>query len=243
MFKENLSRGRFLGVGTKAVVVGLLARLGIRKSEAKIFQRKNRWAMVIDLNRCKGCHACAVACKTEHDVALGVWKCDVKTTEKEFKNETKVDFMPWQCNHCEKPTCIDICPVEKNKDGNRATYQRSDGIVVIDTKRCIGCAKCVHACEYGARYMDPVTLKASKCDLCAHRLDKGLVPSCVNTCPSVVRKMYRINDRNFKKIKKVAKVLSPERGTKPSIYYIGLDQKSFNNGIGSKENRAKERGM
>ncbi|NIO07728.1 MAG: 4Fe-4S dicluster domain-containing protein, partial [Deltaproteobacteria bacterium] len=77
----------------------------------------------------------------------------------------------------------------------RATYKRPDGAVLVDQDRCIGCGECLRYCPYKVRFFDPVKKAggdpgeqaASKCDFCVHRLEAGVVPSCVNTCPGRAR--------------------------------------------------------
>lgn len=90
-----------------------------------------RWAMVIDMRRCIGCRACTVACKAELATPLSVWRTWVKVIEKGTYPNVSRSFLPVLCNHCENPICLRNCPV-------RATYQREDGIVMIDPHRCIG---------------------------------------------------------------------------------------------------------
>ena len=84
-------------------------------------------------------------------------------------------MLPRLCNHCADAPCIPVCPVG-------ATYQRADGIVVVDADKCVGCAYCVQACPYDARFVNHVTQKADKCTFCAHRVEAGLLPACVETC-------------------------------------------------------------
>ena len=100
-----------------------------------------RWAMVVDLRRCVGCHSCSIACKAEHEVPLGVWKTWVKTVEKGVYPNVTTLFLPWFCNHCERPICNTVCPVN-------AAYRRDDGIVLVDPHKCIGCNYCRAACPY-----------------------------------------------------------------------------------------------
>ncbi|MDK6864234.1 4Fe-4S dicluster domain-containing protein, partial [Nosocomiicoccus ampullae] len=78
-------------------------------------------------------------------------------------------LLPRLCNHCDEPPCVPVCPVQ-------ATFQRKDGIVVIDNERCVGCAYCVQACPYDARFINHSTQTADKCTFCAHRLEVGLLP-------------------------------------------------------------------
>ena len=237
--EKSPSRKEFLSKGLEAGLL-LAAGAGVLSSVGCSSIRNDQWAMVIDVRRCKGCKACMVACKAENDVRLGVFRCDVKEHETFKDNKPKLNFIPTQCNHCDNPVCIPVCPVSEDKNNHKATYKREDGIVVVDQKRCIECGKCVKACTYDARFMDPITMKASKCDFCVHRLEKGLVPACVNTCSGTVRRMISTKDPEFKKITKNAKVIKPKEGTIPSIYYIGYEEGMFEKGVGTKENRLKE---
>jgi Fe-S-cluster-containing dehydrogenase component len=91
-----------------------------------------RYGFVIDQSSCIGCHACTVACKTEHQVPLGVNRTWVKYVEKGSWPDTRRYFSVMRCNHCVDAPCVGICPT-------RALFIRSDGIVDFDTSRCIGC--------------------------------------------------------------------------------------------------------
>ncbi len=107
-----------------------------------------KYGFIIDNRKCIGCHACTTACKSEHDVAVGVNRTYVKQVEKgEFPNTRRI-FSVMRCNHCTDAPCVEICPVE-------ALYTREDGIVDFDNNRCIGCKSCMQACPYDALYIDP----------------------------------------------------------------------------------------
>jgi len=104
--------------------------------------------MVIDTRRCVGCKACVVACKAENKTPPGVAYTVVLDGVLGNRSDDKPLFMTKPCFHCEKPPCVDVCPVG-------ATFKRSqDGIVVVDYDRCIGCRYCITGCPYGARYFD-----------------------------------------------------------------------------------------
>ena len=201
--------------GTAAGANGTAGRGGARKG------RKVQYGMVIDVRRCIGCHSCTVACKSEFDVPLGVNRSWVEYTEKgEYPNVGR-SFLPRLCNHCSEPPCVKVCPTD-------ATYKRDqDGIVVIDSGLCIGCKYCIHACPYDARFLNPVTGFADKCDFCIHRVSKGLVPACVNTCVGGARIFGDLGDPDSDISKLIATnrvtVLRREMGTFPNVYYIGAD--------------------
>jgi len=176
--------------------------------------------MVVDLRRCIGCHACAVACKAELAVPLGVWRCWVKQVEKgRFPNVTR-SFLPSACNNCEKPICIRNCPTQ-------ATYRRQDGIVMVDPHRCIGCKYCIASCPYGVRYLSPTKHIVQKCQWCHHRLDVGLEPACVNACPTRALVFGDVNDPESEVARllglNAVQVLKPDRDTLPHVFYIGAD--------------------
>jgi tetrathionate reductase subunit B len=137
-----------------------------------------RYAMVIDQERCVGCQSCTVACKSEWDVPNGFGRTKVRQTGTvgEFP-KLSTSFYVSQCNHCDRPTCVPACPTG-------ATYQDQNGVVRVNRELCIGCGSCVAACPYGARYINASVGKVDKCDFCASRLEKGLEPACVATCPA-----------------------------------------------------------
>lgn len=106
-----------------------------------------KWGMIIDLKKCVGCKACTVACKVENHTPPGVAYNVVIEEEKGTFPHNKRVFTPRPCMQCEFPSCTTVCPVS-------ATYQREDGITVVDYDVCIGCKYCIAACPYGARSFD-----------------------------------------------------------------------------------------
>ncbi|MEM6722970.1 MAG: 4Fe-4S dicluster domain-containing protein [Bacteroidota bacterium] len=184
-----------------------------------------QFGFVIDNRKCIGCHACTTACKSEHQVPVGVNRTWVKQVEKGVFPDSRRLFSVMRCNHCTDAPCVEICPTE-------ALYVRSDGIVDFNNDRCIGCKSCMQACPYDALYIDPENHTAAKCNYCAHRVDIGLEPACVNVCPEEAIISGDLQDPDSK----IAKLLSrhpvkarkPEKGTSPNLFYIDGDDASLN---------------
>lgn len=185
-----------------------------------------RWVMLIDLRKCVGCQACTVACKFENNIPEGSFRTWVPDVEIGVYPDTRRAFLPRLCNHCERPSCIEVCPAD-------ATWQRKDGIVEIDYDKCWGCGSCVNACPYDARFINPVTKTADKCTFCSQRVDQGLLPACVETCIGGARQFGDLNDpsdRVARQIKTEAvQTLKPSTGNQPRVFYIGLTDSLQNN--------------
>ncbi|QBD78592.1 4Fe-4S dicluster domain-containing protein [Ktedonosporobacter rubrisoli] len=184
-----------------------------------------KYAFVIDQRKCIGCHACTVACKSEHDVPIGVYRTWVKYIERgEFPNSRRY-FLVNRCNHCDDAPCVAICPT-------KALYKRDDGIVDFDSSRCIGCKSCMQACPYDALYIDPYSHTAAKCNYCAHRTELGLEPACVVVCPEraiIAGDMHNPSTEIARIIaREPVRVRKPEQGTGPNVYYLGADEAAIN---------------
>jgi len=185
-----------------------------------------RWAMLVDLRKCIGCQACTAACKFENNVPGAVFRTWVPDVEIGRYPDTRRAFLPRLCNHCKRPSCIEVCPAG-------ATWQRRDGIVVVDYDRCIGCGACVDACPYDARFINPLTQTADKCNFCAQRTDQGLLPACVETCVGGARQFGDLNDPHSAPARALqqrpVQVLKPETGNQPCVLYIDLTDALQNN--------------
>ncbi|EHR50822.1 Fe-S-cluster-containing hydrogenase subunit [Saccharomonospora marina XMU15] len=180
-----------------------------------------RYGFAIDQRTCIGCHACTVACKTEHEVPVGQFRTWVKYVESgEFPATTR-DFGVMRCNHCTDAPCVKICPTQ-------ALFKRDDGIVDFDNERCIGCKACMQGCPYDAIYIDEDTHTAAKCNFCAHRVDEGLEPACVVVCPTHSIWVGDLDDPTSGIAKLVnenpVQVRAPEQNTGPNVFYLGADR-------------------
>lgn len=190
--------------------------------------KKARYAMVVDLTKCIGCHSCTQACKETYDLPPGTWRAWVTKIKKSDGRNEKHLFLPRLCNHCEHPPCVKVCPVQ-------ATYKDENGIVLQRYERCIGCKYCMMACPYGMRFVHPRLKVIDKCTFCEHRVKLGLKPACVAACPANARIFGDINDNTSDVSKlvttKSTTVLKPELGTEPKVFYIDADMDLMEAGI------------
>jgi Fe-S-cluster-containing dehydrogenase component len=209
-----------------------------------------KWGMVIDVKACVGCRRCVYACVKENNIGrdsgftyiqvlqMELGKVDVETSELNYEEAGRPDkwYMPVQCMHCAKPTCVYGCPV-------KATWKEPDGIVTIDYNKCIACRNCIVTCPYGARHFNwvepevpegevnpdvPLHEKAGvveKCTFCVQRTRNGKTTACVEACPVGARTFGDLNDPDSA----VSTLLKTRRawrlkeglGSEPMIWYVG----------------------
>lgn len=195
--------------------------------------------LVIDLDACVGCHACAVNCKewnsggaaaplTDLDPygadPVGVWFNRVHAFEAGDGADGRTVHFPRSCLHCEEPECVRVCPTG-------ASYKRAeDGIVLVDEDICIGCKLCAWACPYGAREYDADAGVMKKCTLCIDRIynenlpEEERVPACVATCPTSARHFGDLGDPDSEVSRFAARRggydLMPEMGYRPVNKYL-----------------------
>jgi len=158
-----------------------------------------KFVMVIDLSRCKNVGKCRESCNHAHGLHPDHnW---IKIYQMKDSEETAPYWQPTTCMHCDSPPCVKVCPVD-------ATFKRQDGIVLIDSDRCIGCRFCMAACPYSTRVFnwedpgvpEPIASQhyscessmpqkkgtVGKCDFCPDMARKGELPHCVSACPNGV---------------------------------------------------------
>lgn len=195
--------------------------------------------LVIDLDTCVGCQACVTSCKEwntgGHMAPLtdldpyggnvdGVWFNRVHSYEHETGGCSRTVHFPRSCLHCEQAACVTVCPTG-------ASYKRSsDGIVLVDEDKCIGCKLCSWACPYGAREFDSDVGVMKKCTLCVDRIynenlvPEDRVPACVAACPIGARHFGDLGDPQSDISKLAAErngvELMPELGYKPTNRYL-----------------------
>jgi len=242
-----------VGIAAKPIL-HVFSRVGISEASQTVRNKAGkRWAMVVDVKKCTEkdrCTDCIDACHRTHNVPnLGNPKDEIKwiwtvTYEKAFP-EQEHEFIKKGlrskpvivlCNHCENPPCVRVCPT-------KATWQREDGIVMMDYHRCIGCRYCMIACPYNARFFNfkenpdwpnkdyPKRSHGvvESCNFCAHRVDQGMKPACVEACEKSGNGAIlfgNLNDRDSDISRKIAatpvKRIREDLGTEPKVYYIGL---------------------
>ncbi|MEZ5895693.1 MAG: 4Fe-4S dicluster domain-containing protein [Parvularculaceae bacterium] len=202
---------------------------------------KKKLGLVIDLDICVGCHACAVNCKEwntgGHSAPLtdkdpygadpkGVWFNRIHTFEAvdDATGQSRTVHFPKSCLHCDDAPCVTVCPTG-------ASYKRGeDGIVLVNADTCIGCKLCSWACPYGAREYDDDQGVMKKCTLCIDRIynenipEENRAPACVSTCPAGARHFGDLNDPNSG-VSAIVKArggyaLMPEQETKPVNRYL-----------------------
>ena len=205
---------------------------------------KHYYGMGIQIDKCIGCGRCVEACKEENSVPkdpffFRTWveryvikmngEVIVRSIDGRISSgdraieETEIlrsFFVPKLCNQCDNPPCVQVCPVG-------ATFKTEDGVILVDEDRCIGCRYCIQACPYGARYLHPEKQTADKCTFCYHRITKGLLPACVEVCPTQARIFGDLKSpasplTRFKRMNKIH-VLKPSLNTDPKVLYSELD--------------------
>ena len=204
------------------------------------------YGFVIDTTRCVGCNFCSMTCKVENNIPEGIWWStartdggdDMGTPKGEFPDGLSLSFYTISCQHCENPACVKVCPVG-------ATFKdKETGVVRQEYDRCIGCRMCMAACPYtGVRsynwekpkyFLSFATGSASapahqkhtveKCTMCWHKIAKGERPACADVCRVLARYWGDFDDPDSEVSQLIAKRqwkrLLPEKGTRPSVYYL-----------------------
>ena len=179
--------------------------------------------LVIDLDRCSGCDSCVAACKHENNVDLGVnYSHVVAVGPKGTFPDIEMYWMPLQCQQCENPGCIEVCPTG-------ASYRdEQTGVVLVNAEECIGCESCLAGCPYDARTLNPSTNVVEKCTLCFQRhADENWVPACVHNCCCGARYFGDLDDPDSDASKAIAAAgeanchhLSDPDGLAPATAYI-----------------------
>ena len=152
------------------------------------------YAKLVDVSLCIGCKGCEVACKEWNDLKVeptanfGSYQSHQDLSSNTWLlmrfNEVEVnDQLQWlikkdACLHCEEPGCLYACPAPG------AIVQYQNGIVDFNQENCIGCQYCVTGCPFDIPRFDKGTKTVHKCNMCVDRVEAGLEPACVKTCPT-----------------------------------------------------------
>lgn len=237
--RRFLSGGIALGTLALAPGVTLIASPAQAKTAHEPTNAGIRWGMLIDTTKCDPeCTACVTACKTENG-----WhgfdrpKTDVQWIRKVNVRDPKTGrkfSLPIMCQHCTSPTCVDVCPTG-------ASFKRMDGVVLVDKHLCIGCRYCMMACPYKARSFVHEPIDDQKphaprgkgtvdaCTLCVHRIDRGGIPACAESCQKAGHGAILfgdLNDPNSEIHKRVASIattqIRADLGLDPGVRYHGI---------------------
>lgn len=186
------------------------------------------YSMVVRQGLCIDCELCIKACNETNNVPDYGYRTRILTKKVSDAIGRKKEFIPILCNHCNEPPCCRACPT-------KATYKdRNNGIVMMDSEKCIGCKMCVLACPYEARYFNAERHAIDKCNFCYDtRLSKGkTLTACSNVCPTGARIFGDISNPDnvvYKMVHQIEKqvwVLRPESGSKPNVFYMKATRSS-----------------
>tara|TARA_R110002110_G_scaffold205066_1_gene416750 strand:- start:150678 stop:151265 length:588 start_codon:yes stop_codon:yes gene_type:complete len=189
---------------------------------------RKQLTFVIDLKRCIGCDTCVVGCKMEHATPAGEFRLKVFDSHGNFHVEKPegqypnlgMYWIPTMCHHCSDAPCVTACPTQAlwNRD--------ADGMVVLDTDKCVGCQRCGEECPYDALWFDPQTGKADKCNMCEHRLEENKGPMCELVCPTRAIHFGDANDPDsnvstlLRERESEVQRLQESAGAQPNIFYL-----------------------
>ncbi len=143
-----------------------------------------QYGFYFDATRCTGCKTCEAACRDYHSLSTDstyrhVYELEGGTWDKDEKGcwiaNTFTYYTSFACQHCTNPICVKVCPTG-------AMHKDDNGLVSVNTDRCIGCGYCAMACPYDAPHVDRDAGHSVKCDGCASRIKEGKKPICVEAC-------------------------------------------------------------
>lgn len=188
----------------------------------------SRKTFLVDAGRCTGCSLCVVACKDEHVGAghapwtgpqpdTGHFWIDVRGIERGRIPRVRMTHLPVMCQHCANAACVKACP-------EQAIKRRDDALVWIDSAVCTGCGLCREACPYGVVYMNAELGVAQKCTGCAHLVDEGSLPRCVDICPHEAIVFADDADEVVREARRAdaLEVYCPEYRAEPRVLWKGL---------------------
>jgi phenylacetyl-CoA:acceptor oxidoreductase 27-kDa subunit len=208
-----------------------------------------RWGMVIDLRRCVGCQTCTIACKQEHGLPASTsWRFVADVEVGEYPDVRRL-FLPMQCMHCAEPPCVPVCPTGASRQrGDGIVWVHHDACVGCGYCAVACPYHARHLVRAADGYFDAPTpaerVEArpgrhgvmTKCTFCRERVDEGLArglvpgvdadatPMCAVACITNAIAFGDLDDRSSRVARLVAdgqaQPLTPEAGTRPSVYYL-----------------------
>ena len=137
--------------------------------------------IVVDLEKCLGCHSCEIACAVEHSRSKELFQAVAERPRPQKRvivEGSGGSNLPLQCRHCEDAPCVRVCPT------GALVKEEIEGAVLLHDHLCIGCKWCVLACPFGVITAAPDDGAIIKCDLCQERAEAGRLPACVESCPT-----------------------------------------------------------
>lgn len=146
-----------------------------------------QYGFYVNSDRCVQCHACEVACKAWNNVGFGIqWRKVADFWDGNFP-EVANQTISFSCMHCEKPSCVEVCP------SGALSKRAQDGIVTVDQDKCIACRSCEKACPFDVPQYGP-SGTMQKCNMCLERIEQHQQPLCVATCPGEALKLGTMED-------------------------------------------------
>lgn len=220
--------GVFAGGRILAVVSNVSEAFASTTDFVRQYPYNPHYSMVVRQGLCIDCEQCIKACKETNEVPDYGYRTRIMKKVVTDAVGRQREFIPILCNHCNEPPCCRGCPT-------KATYKdKKNGIVMMDSKKCIGCKMCILACPYDARYFNEERHAIDKCNFCYDtRLSKGeKLTACADACPTGARMFGDMSDPDnvvFKMVHQIEKqvwVLRPESGSKPNVFYMKATRSS-----------------
>lgn len=148
---------------------------------------KKRLGFLISMERCIGCNACTISCKSFYQLESSINRRFVQEMDEMLTGTEKRTYISTACNHCEEPACAVACPTG-------AYTKLENGVVKHNPDRCIGCTMCATACPYSVPQFNPETNRMDKCSMCHELLEQGEDTICVSSCPMEAIKIVDLNE-------------------------------------------------